>query len=31
VHATFAREFEHERHGTVNLLAGIDLLSGTVQ
>src|SRR5262252_824040 len=30
VHATFAREFEYERHGTVSLLAGIDLLSGKV-
>src|SRR6201993_2693243 len=30
VHATFAREFEYERHGTVSLLAGIDLVSGKV-
>src|SRR6202521_5164371 len=30
VHATFAREFEYKRHGTVSLLAGIDLLSGKV-
>ena len=30
MHATFAREFEYERHGTVSLLAGIDLLSGKV-
>src|SRR5208282_966989 len=25
VHATFAREHEYKRHGTVSLLAGIDL------
>src|SRR5246127_646162 len=30
VHATFAREFEYKRHGTISLLAGIDLLSGKV-
>jgi transposase len=30
VHATFAREHEYERHGTVTLLAGIDLVTGTV-
>jgi len=30
VHATFAREFEYERHGTVSLLAGIDLITGQV-
>src|SRR5437868_3417599 len=30
MHATFAREFEYERHGTVSLLAGIDLVSGKV-
>jgi hypothetical protein len=30
MHATFARKFEYERHGTVSLLAGIDLLSGKV-
>jgi hypothetical protein len=30
VHATFAREFEYKRHGTVRLLAGIDLVSGKV-
>jgi transposase len=30
VHATFAREFEYKRYGTVSLLAGIDLLSGKV-
>jgi hypothetical protein len=29
IHATFAREFEYERHGTVSL-AGIDLVSGKV-
>jgi transposase len=30
VHATFARDHEYKRHGTVSLLAGIDLLTGTV-
>jgi hypothetical protein len=30
MHATFAREFEYERHGTVSLLAGIDLVSGKI-
>jgi transposase len=30
VHATFTREFEYKRHGTVSLLAGIDLLTGKV-
>jgi len=30
VHATFAREFEYKRYGTVSLLAGIDLISGEV-
>jgi transposase len=30
VHATFAREFEYKRHGTVSLLAGIDLVTGKV-
>jgi transposase len=30
VHATVAREFEYKRHGTVSLLAGIDLVSGKV-
>ena len=30
VHATFAREQEYKRHGTVSLLAGIDLVSGRV-
>ena len=29
-HATFARDHEYERHGTVSLLAGIDLLTGKV-
>ena len=30
VHATFARDHEYKRHGTVSLLAGIDLLTGRV-
>src|SRR5437764_7438813 len=30
VHATFARDHEYKRQGTVSLLAGIDLLSGQV-
>jgi transposase len=30
VHATFARDFEYKRHGTVSLLAGIDLITGKV-
>ena len=30
LHPSFAREFEYERHGTVSLLAGIDLVSGKV-
>ena len=30
VHSTFAREFEYKRHGTVSLLAGIDLVTGKV-
>jgi transposase len=30
VHATFARDYEYKRHGTVSLLAGIDLLTGAV-
>ena len=30
VHATFAREHEYKRRGTVTLLAGIDLVSGKV-
>jgi hypothetical protein len=30
VHATFARDHEHKRLGTVSLLAGIDLLTGQV-
>jgi transposase len=29
-HAGFARDYEYKRHGTVSLLAGIDLLSGKV-
>src|SRR5260370_32259427 len=28
--ATFARDHEYKRHGTLSLLAGIDLLSGKV-
>jgi hypothetical protein len=31
VHATFARDHEYKRHGTVSLPAGIDLLTGKVQ
>ena len=27
-HATFARDHEYKRHGTVSLLAGIELLTG---
>jgi transposase len=30
VHATFARDPEYKRHGTVTLLAGIDLLTGKI-
>jgi hypothetical protein len=30
VHATFTREHEYKRHGTVSLLAGIDLVTGKV-
>jgi transposase len=30
LHATFAREHEYKRHGTLSLLAGIDLLTGKV-
>ncbi|MDF0522178.1 IS630 family transposase [Bradyrhizobium yuanmingense] len=30
VHATFARDHEYKRHGTLSLLAGIDLLTGQV-
>ena len=30
VHATFAREHEYKRQGTVSLLAGIDLITGQV-
>ena len=29
-HATFARDHEYKRNGTVSLLAGIDLLTGQV-
>src|ERR1700694_1976949 len=29
-HATFARDHEYKRHGTVSLLAGIDLVTGKV-
>jgi transposase len=29
-HASFARDHEYKRHGTVSLLAGIDLLTGKV-
>jgi hypothetical protein len=30
VHATFAHDHEYKRHGTLSLLAGIDLLTGMV-
>ena len=30
VHATFARDYEYKRHGTLSLLAEIDLLTGKV-
>ncbi len=30
MHPTFTREFEYKRHGTVSLLAGIDLVTGKV-
>jgi transposase len=30
VHATFARDHEYKRHGTLSLLAGIDLVTGKV-
>lgn len=30
LHAALAREFEYKRHGTVSLLAGIDLVTGKV-
>src|SRR3984957_9455241 len=30
VHATFARDHEYKRNGTVSLLAGIDLVTGKV-
>ena len=29
-HATFARDHEYRRHGTVSLLAGVDLLTGQI-
>jgi len=29
-HACFARDHEYKRHGTLSLLAGIDLLTGKV-
>ncbi len=29
-HASFARDYEYKRHGTLSLLAGIDLLTGKV-
>ena len=29
-HATFTRDYEYKRHGTVSLLAGIDLVSGQI-
>ena len=30
VHPSFARDYEYKRHGTISLLAGIDLLNGKV-
>jgi transposase len=30
VHPSFARDHEYQRHGTVSLLAGIDLISGKI-
>jgi transposase len=30
VHACFARDHEYERHGTLSLLAGIDLITGKI-
>ena len=30
VHTSFARDYEYKRHGTISLLAGIDLLTGKV-
>jgi transposase len=30
IHAAFARDHEYQRHGTLSLLAGIDLLTGKV-
>jgi hypothetical protein len=29
-HTSFARDYEYKRHGTLSLLAGIDLLTGKV-
>lgn len=29
-HASFARDYEYKRHGTLSLLAGIDLLTGQI-
>jgi hypothetical protein len=30
VYASFARDYEYKRHGTLSLLAGIDLLTGKI-
>jgi transposase len=30
MHTSFARDYEYKRHGTISLLAGIDLLTGKV-
>ena len=30
LHPTFARDHEYKRHGTVTLMAGIDLMTGKV-
>src|SRR5258708_15728352 len=30
IHASFARDYEYKRHGTLSLLAGIELLTGKV-
>jgi transposase len=30
IHTSFARDYEYKRHGTISLLAGIDLLTGKV-
>ena len=29
-HPTIARDYEYKRHGTLSLLAGIDLLTGVI-